>query len=109
MAQVDFSNAVLDVNDGLPLTYSNYLAINGTARFINNNDSITYSYPTVTKIYDTPSKVSILFTGSVTDGSGTSFVLRHPQLYNIWKVSNISFSSGDTYAFVIDIEVSGNT
>lgn len=106
MAQVDFTNAVLDVYDNTkkPMTSSNYLGINGDVYFYNEQGSIINSNGAKSVILNTPAKVSILFTGSFT-ASGTSF---HTDL-SLWKVSNISFSSGDTYAFVIDIETSGNT
>ena len=55
---------------------------------------------------NTPTKASILYSGSFA-GSGTEFYIgARNALY--WKVSNISFANGDTYSFVIDIEVDGN-
>lgn len=112
MAQVDFSNAVLDVNTGYkPLPVNEYIAlgdlgypplmnIGGTSITTNSGKSI---------ITNTPSKVSILYTGTFTS-AGTEFYIVKDDTANLyWKVSNISFNSGDTYSFVIDIEVSGNT
>lgn len=119
MAQVDFSNAVLDVNtdsNDLPFDYS-YLYVNYNGAFYTYDSSqyhIVNSNYSVTKISETPSKVSFLYTGKF-NSSGTFFYLgRCWYDYGVfkhlpWKVSNISFSADDTYSFVIDIEVSGNT
>ena len=114
MAQVDFSNAVLDIRTDIsieyPMAHADYLILasspqiyNSASNRINNNYSSSI-------ILNTPSKVSILFSGAFT-ASGTEFYLGGSNfpMWRPWKVSNISFSSGDTYAFVIDIEVSGNT
>ena len=107
MAQVDFSNAVLDVynSSARPFAYSNYLNIpyEATVYDDQSGNSINGS-ASVNIILNTPTKVSILFTGVFT-ASGTSFHTNR----SVWGVSNISFSAGDTYSFVIDIEVSGNT
>ena len=118
MAQVDFSNAVLDVFEGnesvksmQPLNYDVYLRLGEWITNTGGGSSITSSHST-SILTNTPSKVSILHTGTFAE-SGTAFLIgqywdnsnwRAP-----WKVSNISFSNGDTYSFVIDIETSGNT
>lgn len=108
MAQIDFSNAVLDVNgNSTPLTEDDYMSFNNTAYLWNSQGQYITSNQTKTIINNTPAKVSILYTGSFTT-SGTEFYIGNGG-GNPWKVSNISFSSGDTYSFVIDIEVSGNT
>ena len=107
MAVVDFSNAVLDVNTGqLPMTYGNYLDLNND-KFYNSSYGIINTNRAVSKILNTPTKVSILYTGTFV-ASGTEFSIASTSNMTFY-VSNISYSSGDTYAFVIDIEVSGNT
>lgn len=104
MAQVDFTNAVLDnYNGSKPLTRGDYLNLDSDMYFYDQGGSIIATY-TRTIILNTPAKVSILFSGTFS-GSGTSFHNNN----SIWGVSNISFSNGDTFSFVIDIEVSGNT
>lgn len=112
MAQVDFSNAVLEpYTDVKPLTaqYDLGIEINNIS---NANSGIIASNLTTTVLENTLSKRSVLFTGTFTD-SGTECYLYYYfsiAVHNIyWKISNISFSSGDTFSFVIDIEVSGNT
>ena len=108
MAQVDFSNAILEpspVSGATPLTHSDYLrifysagiwnAVNGAAIVTNNNYA---------KLINTSNKVTIIYTGTFT-ASGTEFYIGFSSSsLKIWRVSNISFNSGDTYSFAIDIE-----
>ena len=104
MAQVDFSNAVLDVNsNNKPMTNINYMELGTGNGVLTNGSSVINTNASVSIIQNTPSKVSLLFTGTFTASGNTCYTN-----YQRWKISNISFSSGDSYAFVIDIEVSGN-
>lgn len=109
MADVDFSHAVLDVYAGNPMnsgSYLNFASSQSSGTFVDINGNVVNpndSYYSI--ITNTPTKVSILFTGTFT-ASGTEF---YTYFSTKWKVSNISFSSGDTYSFIIDIETEGNT
>lgn len=108
MADVDFSNAVLDVNSSeKPLAESGYLRLRNYMFYYNGNP-VTDTSGSSTIITDTPTKVSILYTGTFI-ASGTEFYIAYSQYSGTFRVSNISFSSGDTYSFIIDIETSGNT
>ena len=113
MADVDFSHAVLDViGDNKPMgsTYYQYMNLGASGIFfdptetdrVNTNNSVS-------QIVNTPTKTSFLYTGEFT-ASGTSFHMQYQyySYYYMWKVSNISFNSGDTYSFIIDVEISGN-
>lgn len=103
MADVDFTNAVLDVYDSeKPMIYDNYL--NLQHYFFREGTEV--STPTIS-VTDTPTKVSILYAGSFTE-SGTEFYIAYDSLHGTFRVSNISYSAGDTYSFIIDIETSGN-
>lgn len=111
MADVDFSHAVLDVSPdnpaNPPMSYNFYMRIGYEAVLYDDTAAITTSH-SVSNLTNTPTKVSILFTGVFTS-SGTAFYIGADTNYRrVWKVSNISFSSGDTYSFIIDIETSGN-
>lgn len=108
MAQVDFSNAVLEPNPDIanyyPLTQP-FLYIN-TSSFIrdaSDNSNIT-SGLVVTTIDNTPTKRSYSFTGVFTAG-GVAFKIRTAQ-QSYWRVSNISFSENDTFSFIIEETVS---
>lgn len=115
MAIVDFSNAVLDVynnNQQKPLEFSNYLGFNAAfGNMLLDSQGNVLSSATRSIITDTPTKISFLYRGTFND-SGTEFYIGYggntPDRFG-WKVSNISFSANDTFAFVIDIEVSGNS
>ena len=109
MADVDFSNAVLDVNYDEPLEFS-YLGIYSNNPFDKSGNQITTNSGS-SAVSSTPAKLTWLFTGTFT-ANGTEFYLGAfygSSTGGTWKVSNISFSVGDTYSFVIDIETSGNT
>lgn len=102
MAQVDFSHAVLDVNTAgcifaqsdrdLELNISPALYEAGLGNQINQNATISVLSQTLTK-------KEILYTGEF-KASGTEFYT----IFGMWKVSNISFSAGDTYSFVVTTE-----
>lgn len=105
MAVVDFTNAVLDVNGAeKPLTHSDFMELRHYF-FVNGSQ---VSAPTFNVVTNTPTKVSIRYTGTF-NSSGTEFYIAYTTTQGTFKVSNISFSSGDSYDFIIDIEVSGNT
>ena len=118
MAVVDFSNAVLNVFEGnqnvrqmKPFENSD-IALNSPIIKNMSGTDISRSYA-VRTLRNTPTVKSYLYTGTLAE-SGTEFLIGNFSssvgvLYASWKVSNISFSSGDTYAFVVDVEVSGNT
>lgn len=105
MADVDFSHAVLDaVNGETPLTHSSYLDLMHNFWY----GSTEISVPVISLITNTPTKVSILYTGTFNQ-SGTEFYFAYVGGAGTFKVTNISFSAGDTYSFIIDIEIEGNT
>lgn len=116
MADVDFSHAVLDVFQGNatvnprnPFPYSYFYLNNGS---LTNTSAGMVSSGSARIITDTPSKVSILYTGTFS-ASGTEFLIacawESGGWYASWIVSNISFSNGDAYSFIVDVETSGNT
>ena len=110
MAQVDFSNAVLDVVSGYtPLSLPEYLRLNVSEFHDSSHNALNYqSWNPNVILQNTPTKVSILYSGTFNVG-GTEFYIAYTGTEEAWCVSNISFSAGDVYSFVIDIEVSGNT
>ena len=101
MAQVDFSNAVLRPFDSRhPLGYAWTLGFANTgALYSTDGWSITTNHQLRT-IAQTQSKISLLYTGQFTS-SGTTFCISN---YTVWQVTNVSFSAGDTYSFVVDVD-----
>ena len=112
MAQVDFSNAVLDVRSDAttyPMNYDTFMELYSGNFCDSNRNQI--SSGSVTDILNTPTKVSLLYTGTFINVSTieTEFYIGNNFNRRMWKVSNISFNNGDSYSFIIDIETSGNT
>ena len=107
MAEVDFSNALMRPEpDKFPFRRDSYIALNNSMYLYNSSSTRITTSETKNKILDTPSKVSVAYTGQFT-ASGTEFYLTGTSTVDrVWKISNISFSSGDTYSFIVDIEVS---
>lgn len=110
MADVDFSNAVLDVNYSNPLAMERFFDFDYTSYLYDINSNRINQNETISRITDTATKASFLYTGTFT-ASGTEFYMGQyfgGGIGGTWKVSNISFASGDTYSFVVDIELEGN-
>ena len=102
MAQVNFDNAVLrPYSNNKPLERSGIMELNNSTVLCNTDGYSICSNALKTVILETANKFSILFVGTFTT-SGDKFLLHN---YKTWEVSNISFSAGDTYSFVIDIEI----
>jgi len=112
MAQIDFTNATLDAYIGKPMTQGSYMKINSALYLYDTSGNNISASASRSIILNTPAKVSIQYTGTV-NASGTEFLLGVSKTSNIidfaWKVSNVSFSSGDAYDFIVDIETSGNS
>lgn len=104
MAQVDFSNAILDVNSGRkPLQNSNYLRLaNNSDLFKRDGTRISNGNRSI--LSKTNNKVVMLYTGTFT-ASGTECCPGDV----FFVITNVSFSSGDTYSFVIEVEFNVNT
>ena len=104
MAQVDFSGAVLQPNSGMkPMDVSEYLRFNYSDAIYDINGTVISTNRGKAMLVCNPNKVTFVFTGTFT-ASGTELYIT-----DIWRVSNITFASGDTYSFAIDIETSITT
>lgn len=107
MADVDFSNAVMrPAADKFPFRRSEYMYLGNAGGVLFNSSGVSVvTNPSWTMITNTASKVSIVYTGAFI-ASGTEFYITYSSSDLVWKVSNISFASGDSYSFIVDIEVS---
>lgn len=104
MAQIDFSNATIEVAD-YPLYYT---AIGLAASYLRdmNFQAITSSISPTTLSYD-DRRYIIRYTGTINAGfSGTAFYLYTGR--DTWKISNISYSGGDTFDFTIGATLTCN-
>ena len=110
MAQIDFTNATLDAYIGNPMAQGSYLRMNADSYLYDTSGNNISASASRSVILNTPAKASVQYTGTV-NASGTEFLLGVQKSSNTitfaWKVSNVSFSSGDTYDFIVDIETSG--
>jgi len=103
MAQVDFTNAVIEPYDSgiwdiSSLRFNNSGFYDSSGNLINSNSNYSQRLVSATK-------TTYTYTG-VMSASGTEFYISYSGYYKFWKVSNISFSNGDSYSFVIDVDIS---
>lgn len=118
MAEVDFSNARIE-----PVAYPNpfngYTTINPTGKgnlsldftsdlWDANQNTITSSL-SKTRLINEKKQLMFLYQGTF-NTSGTEFYIIHYGDYTMgaWKISNISFNSGDTYVFQINATLDCN-
>jgi hypothetical protein len=114
MAEVDFSNARIEPWNGVPSlgsTLDSWTKVNPTwkgyitlysSRDILAAGATIISQVTVTKTTDQQKRVVFNYQGTF-NASGTEFMYGYAENGEIaiWKISNISFQSGDTYNFNI--------
>lgn len=111
MAQIDFSNAIIEpYSPNKPFSYYK-LGLGVTNNFntyiMNDTGNIlTANYVVPTILANTPTKYSLLYTGTIGSSvaSGTYLYLGLSNT-RIWKVSNISYSAGDTFSFQLDFDI----
>ena len=124
MAQVDFSNANIQIiGSRKPLRQpflglTNYDSATSITYFMTTAEPwVDLGTPTITILTDTPTKYSIQYTGTFSSSTPSGLsefgIYIRQQSYSpaydfYWKVSNITFSAGDTYSFVVDVDVIGS-
>ena len=111
MAEVDFTNARIEPFTGTIDTRTNVNPTRQDLVSINNPTSLADAYGnsittnhSTTRLVNEQKQLMYLYQGTFT-ASGTAFYILHlPSGSEIcgWKVSNISFNSGDTYVFQIN-------
>jgi len=109
MAQVDFSNAVLEPSNyddpnTRPFHYGDNIGLNQSAFLYTSEDGSITTGQVKNKLVGTNTKAVIHYAGTFTK-SGNYFYL---ESHYVWKVSNITYNEGDTYSFVVEVEVEGN-
>ena len=108
MAQVDFSNARIEpvvspnVSTG-NATANSYLNLNSTALVDATDNAIVTNYSSQL-LKNEKKEFVYMYTGTFTT-SGTVCYIRYVSNVSWWKISNISFSAGDTYAFSIKADL----
>ena len=119
MAYVDFSNAHIDVRGSLKPLHQKYLGLSNYNNAIQISSFLTLQAPweyvatsvTVSILESTLTKYSLLFTGTFSL-AGTSFgiyINKDSSSYEeFWAITNVSFSAGDTFSFIVDVEITGS-
>jgi len=105
MADVDFSNARIEPFGTIcPAAYS-YLNITTNSSLRDANDTSIASNHATRDINDQKQMLTTYY-GTFT-ASGTEFYLYQYTNLGVgkWKISNVSFNSGDTYMFNINAEL----
>lgn len=106
MAEVDFSNARIEPVGTQNMMSYNYLDLNTTILRDANNDYISNSF-TPSRLINEQKQLIYLYQGTFTVG-GTEFYMYFSDGRGQWKVSNISFNSGDTFVFQINATLTCN-
>ena len=106
MAEVDFSNAIIapsDMQSRNP-TVREYASLN--TAWIRNSSGTAIGSGNYTMVSEEQTKVVFQYQGSFS-ASGTEFYIIYNYMsnYSGWKISNISFNSGDTFNFKIQADL----
>lgn len=106
----DLSNAkITPAGDAKPMNTTYYMGTNYTGYLYSSTGTVLTSSGSKQVLLETPTKVSILFTGTFASNvSGTEFYIKGRN-NNMWRVYNVTFSGNDPYSFILDIDISGNT
>lgn len=104
MAQVDFSNATIEAlgdNPPFDTQYDRTMDLQTQPYLYDSGGNDITANPSMTVIESTKTRKSIVYAGKFT-ANGTELYT----IFGIWRISNISFAVGDTYSFVVEIEIS---
>ena len=109
MAVVDFSNAHIEatsINNTKPMTigYLGLRGYRGDPRVCDSSGSSIVSNLQQTDGTVTINSTYVTLSGTFT-ASGTELYVGNTVNGLLWKISNVSFSSGDTFDFRIDAEI----
>ena len=112
MAQVDFSHAVLEPYTGIkPLSMDQNLAIEACGSLVSSSKQSVVTNLAINTLSETATRKIKTYNGTFST-SGTEcylywyFGIGNEAIY--WRISNITFSAGDTFSFAIQIDVNGN-
>ena len=102
MANIDFSNAQLSLRSGGYDPWpSPYLAFGTSSSLRNSNGNVISNDVVCTRLSQTLNKVSYSYSGTMNYGRGGTDIM----IEQMWLVTNINYSSGDSYNFIIDIDL----
>jgi hypothetical protein len=104
MAEVDFSNARIELDTRKPdnptVAENVALTLAGGRLYDASGNSIVSSY-NISNLINQQKQLMYLYHGTF-NASGTEVYLTTTNFGTGWKITNISFQSGDTYVFQIN-------
>ena len=107
MAQVDFSSAVIEPYNTNP-TYGASLSLSNSFLYDVSDPTQGVGSGTCTLLVNESKQLVYMFQGTFSQG-GTAFRIKlRTGDTGYWKVSNISYSNGDTYLFTVNATLTCN-
>lgn len=108
MAEVDFTNARIEPSGTENPATDAYVQLNTYAFYDSSTNMVNSGTSSRTQLINQQKQLMFLYQGRFTT-SGTEFYIYQGTNYlRRWKVSNISFNSGDTYVFQINATLTCN-
>ena len=111
MAEVDFTNARIEpssLGNWVNPTNAADVSLNNYSYYLlDSSGSSISSALSPTQLINQQKQLMFLYQGTFT-ASGTEFYIRPTSSLSGWKVSNISFNSGDTFVFQINATLTCN-
>ena len=106
MAQVDFSNAVIEPAGTKNPIGTVYVNLRNTSGYLRNASGTTIGSGSYSSLVSESKQYIIQYRGTFS-ASGTEFYV-YSANDGKWRVSNITFNSGDTYEFMINATLTCN-
>ena len=105
MAEVDFSNATIEPYNSIPLEnwFASLAGLNpGDFGITNSSGTSIVSSASQTRLVDDYNQIVVKHSGTL-NASGTEMYFNRNGIR--WKISNISFASGDTFNFTTEADL----
>ena len=106
MAQIDFSNAQLEMQ-----SIHNYGVISQSRLWLFDRSWVSpngvFIYPSSSMVVEnTPTKYAVRYQGTIPSGiSNANYISIIKDSLVVYKITGITYSSGDTYDFTIEVEL----
>lgn len=107
MAMVDFSNAHIEPSGTQNVTADTTLNLNVSGLYDSSGNRINSNSSTRSELVNQQKQLMYNYQGEFTD-SGTELYIYQNVSTRCWRISNISFSNGDTYVFQINATLTCN-
>lgn len=111
MAQVNFDNAIITPYTSNPASASHLALYRGDQAYykcVDINGNSVVSSRTMTLVSESTSGFEVLFTGTFSTSGSEFYIKIYYMNAFYWRISNISFASGDTFNFKIKANLTCN-